>query len=128
MSVNNFGRKCTVRPGLGTTTPWLPIILPRFIIDWEHTIVMTMCVQIAKQGGRSYNSNGYLWHYYEHIVGCTSEVKHIPLMVQPSTIPQADEDLYVDLGLPSGLSGLPVTSRRNAEKQAFAKVTYQRTM
>lgn len=96
-------------------------------IDWQHTIVMTMCVQIAKQGGRSYNSNGYLWHYYEHIVGM-----HFREAVEtyPSdggsalTIPEADEDLFVDLGLPSGL--LWATRNIDAtQKNGFAKSPYQ---
>ena len=96
-------------------------------IDWAHTIVMTMCVQIAKQGGRSYNSNGFLWHYYEHIVGM-----HFREAVETYprdggsvlTIPEADESLYVDLGLPSGL----LWATRNVDarqKNGFAKSAYQ---
>lgn len=96
-------------------------------IDWEHTIVMTMCVQIAKQGGRSYNSNGYLWHYYEHIVGMhfSEAVETYPRDEGSAlTIPEADEDLYVDLGLPSGL--LWATRNIDAtQKNGFAKSPYQ---
>lgn len=96
-------------------------------IDWEHTVVMTMCVQIAKQGGRSYNSNGYLWHYYEHIVGMhfREAVETYPNNGDSAlTIPQADEDLYVDLGLPSGL--LWATRNIDAtQKNGFAKSPYQ---
>lgn len=96
-------------------------------IDWEHTIIMTMCVQIAKQGGRSYNSNGYLWHYYEHIVGMhfREAVETYPSESGSAlTIPQADEDLYVDLGLPSGL--LWATRNIDAtQKNGFAKSAYQ---
>lgn len=96
-------------------------------IDWEHTIVMTMCVQIAKQGGRSYNSNGYLWHYYEHVAGLhfREAVETYPTDSGSAlTIPQADEELYVDLGLPSGL----LWATRNidaAQKNGFAKSPYQ---
>jgi hypothetical protein len=96
-------------------------------IDWEHTVVMTMCVQTAKQGGRSYNSNGYLWHYYEHIVGMhfREAVETYPNNGDsPLSIPQADEDLYVDLGLPSGL----LWATRNidvTQKNGFAKSPYQ---
>ena len=95
-------------------------------IDWEHTVVMTMCVQIAKQGGRSYNSNGFLWHYYEHIVGMhfREAVETYPREGGSAlTIPQADEDLYVDLGLPSGL----LWATRNVDarqKNGFAKSAY----
>lgn len=96
-------------------------------IDWEHTIVMTMCVQIAKQGGRSYNSNGYLWHYYEHIVGMhfREAVETYPTDGGSAlTIPEADEDLYVDLGLPSGL--LWATRNIDAtQKNGFAKSAFQ---
>lgn len=96
-------------------------------IDWEHTVVMTMCVQIAKQGGRSYNSNGYLWHYYEHIVGMhfREAVETYPTDGgSVLTIPEADEDLYVDLGLPSGL--LWATRNIDAtQKNGFAKSPYQ---
>lgn len=95
-------------------------------IDWEHTVVMTMCVQIAKQGGRSYNSNGYLWHYYEHIVGMhfREAVETYPTDGGSAlTIPEADEDLYVDLGLPSGL--LWATRNIDAtQKNGFAKSPY----
>lgn len=96
-------------------------------IDWQHTVVMTMCIQIAKQGGRSYNSDGYLWHYYEHIVGM-----HFREAVETYprdggsvlTIPEADEDLYVDLGLPSGL--LWATRNIDAtQKNGFAKSAFQ---
>ena len=96
-------------------------------IDWQHTVVMTMCVQIAKQGGRSYNSNGFLWHYYEHIVGMhfREAVETYPREGGSAlTIPQADEDLYVDLGLPSGL----LWATRNVDgrqKNGFAKSAYQ---
>lgn len=92
-------------------------------IDWEHTVVMTMCVQIAKQGGRSYNSNGYLWHYYEHIVGMhfREAVETYPNNGDSAlAIPEAIEDLYVDLGLPSGL----LWATRNVDatqKNGFAK-------
>lgn len=96
-------------------------------IDWEHTVIMTMCVQIAKQGGRSYNSNGYLWHYYEHIVGMhfREAVKTYPRDGDSLlTIPEAEEDLYVDLGLPSGL--LWATRNIDAtQKNGFAKSPYQ---
>lgn len=96
-------------------------------IDWEHTVVMTMCVQIAKQGGRSYNSNGYLWHYYEHIVGMhfREAVETYPREGGSAlTIPEADETLYVDLGLPSGL--LWATRNIDAtQKNGFAKSPYQ---
>lgn len=96
-------------------------------IDWEHTVVMTMCVQIAKQGGRSYNSNGYLWHYYEHIVGMhfREAVETYPRESGSAlTIPEADESLYVDLGLPSGL--LWATRNIDAtQKNGFAKSPYQ---
>lgn len=96
-------------------------------IDWEHTVVMTMCVQIAKQGGRSYNSNGYLWHYYEHIVGMhfREAVETYPTDSGSAlTIPEADEELYVDLGLPSGL--LWATRNIDAtQKNGFAKSPYQ---
>lgn len=96
-------------------------------IDWEHTVVMTMCVQIAKQGGRSYNSNGYLWHYYEHIVGMhfREAVETYPRDGGSAlTIPEAVEDLYVDLGLPSGL--LWATRNIDAtQKNGFAKSPYQ---
>lgn len=96
-------------------------------IDWEHTVVMTMCVQIAKQGGRSYNSNGYLWHYYENIVGMhfREAVETYPTDSGSAlTIPEAVEDLYVDLGLPSGL----LWATRNVDatqKNGFAKSAYQ---
>lgn len=96
-------------------------------IDWEHTVVMTMCVQIAKQGGRSYNSNGYLWHYYEHIVGMhfREAVETYPNNGDSAlSIPQADEDLYVDLGLPSGL--LWATRNIDAtQKNGFTKNVIQ---
>lgn len=96
-------------------------------IDWEHTIVMTMCVQIAKKGGRSYNSNGYLWHYYEHIVGMhfREAVETYPTDGGSAlTIPEADEELYVDLGLPSGL--LWATRNIDAtQKNGFAKSAFQ---
>ena len=96
-------------------------------IDWEHTVVMTMCVQIAKQGGRSYNSNGYLWHYYEHIVGMhfREAIETYPRDGGSAlSIPEADESLYVDLGLPSGL----LWATRNidaSQKNGFAKSPYQ---
>lgn len=96
-------------------------------IDWEHTVVMTMCVQTAKQGGRSYNSNGYLWHYYEHLVGIhfREAVETYPTDSGSAlTIPKADEELYVDLGLPSGL----LWATRNidvTQKNGFAKSPYQ---
>lgn len=96
-------------------------------IDWEHTVVMTMCVQIAKQGGRSYNSNGYLWHYYEHIVGMhfREAVETYPRDGGSAlSIPQANEGLYVDMGLPSGL----LWATRNidaSQKNGFAKSEYQ---
>lgn len=96
-------------------------------IDWEHTVIMTMCVQIAKQGGRSYNSNGYLWHYYEHIAGMhfREAVETYPTDGgSVLTIPEADENLYVDLGLPSGL----LWAARNidvTQKNGFAKSAYQ---
>ena len=96
-------------------------------IDWAHTVVMTMCVQVAKQGGRSYNSNGYLWHYYEHIVGMhfREAVETYPRDGGSAlTIPEANEDLYVDLGLPSGL--LWATRNIDAtQKNGFAKSPYQ---
>lgn len=96
-------------------------------IDWEHTIVMTMCVQIAKQGGRSYNSNAYLWHYYEHIAGMhfREAVETYPRDGGSAlTIPEANESLYVDLGLPSGL--LWATCNIDAtQKNGFAKSPYQ---
>lgn len=96
-------------------------------IDWEHTVVMTMCVQIARQGGRTYNSNGYLWHYYEHIAGMhfREAVETYPNNGDsPLSIHQADEDLYVDLGLPSGL----LWATRNidvTQKNGFAKNVIQ---
>lgn len=96
-------------------------------IDWAHTVVMTMCVQVAKQGGRSYNSNGYLWHYYEHIVGMhfREAVETYPRESGSAlTIPEADEDLYVDLGLPSGL----LWATRNVDarqKNGFAKSAFE---
>lgn len=96
-------------------------------IDWEHTVVMTMCVQIAKQGGRSYNSNGYLWHYYEHIVGMhfREAVETYPTDSGSAlTIPEPIEDLYVDMGLPSGL--LWATRNIDAtQKNGFAKSAFQ---
>lgn len=96
-------------------------------IDWEHTVIMTMCVQIAKQGGRSYNSNGYLWHYYEHIAGMhfREAVETYPTDSGSAlTIPEADETLYVDLGLPSGL--LWATRNIDAtQKNGFSKSAYQ---
>jgi uncharacterized protein (TIGR02145 family) len=86
-----------------------------------------MCIQTARQGGRSYNSNGYLWHYYEHIVGMhfREAVETYPNNGDsPLSIPQADEDLYVDLGLPSGL--LWATRNIDArQKNGFAKSSYQ---
>ena len=96
-------------------------------IDWAHTVVMTMCLQVAKQGGRSYNSNGYLWHYYEHIVGMhfREAVETYPRDGGSAlTIPEAVEDLYVDMGLPSGL--LWATRNIDAtQKNGFAKSALQ---
>lgn len=96
-------------------------------INWQNTVVMTMCVQIAKQGGRSYNSNGFLWHYYEHIAGMhfSEAVETYPTDSGSAlTIPQADEGLYVDLGLPSGL--LWATRNIDAtQKNGFAKYPNQ---
>lgn len=95
-------------------------------IDWSHTVVMTMCVQTARQGGRSYNSDGFLWHYYEHIVGMhfREAVETYPRDGGSAlTIPEADENLYVDLGLPSGLlwatRNIDATQKNGLAKSAF---------
>ena len=92
-------------------------------IDWEHTVVMTMCVQVRRVGGRTLNSDGYLWHYYEHLAGLhfREAVETYPNAGgEDLAIPEPDEDLYVDLGLPSGL----LWSTRNVDatkKNGFAE-------
>lgn len=95
--------------------------------DPSAMIMCTACFQTRKRQGKTLYSPGFLWHWGDNVDGLHFDAA---LQTYPSadrqqlpTIP-VDDDLWVDLGLPSGT----LWATRNldaAQKNGFAASPYQ---
>lgn len=96
--------------------------------DPSALIMCTACFQTRKRQGKTLYSPGFLWHWGDNVEGLHFDAA---LQTYPSadrrqlpTIP-VDDDLWVDLGLPSGtLWATRNLDERNKNKFASSTFTY----
>lgn len=105
----------------------ITLSLPKVTRDISDSILITGCFQVRKDGSRLLCSEGYLWHWSDNVAGLTfpEALATYPGDNNVLNIPQHDDsDLYVDMGLPSGL--LWATHNIDlTQKNGFAASTFQ---
>lgn len=105
----------------------ITLSLPKQARDISDSILITCCFQVRKDGSRIICSDGYLWHWSDNVAGLTfpEALATYPGDNKVLNIPQHDDsDLYVDMGLPSGI----LWATRNidlTQKNGFAASPFQ---
>lgn len=105
----------------------ITLSLPKQARDISDSILLTCCFQVRKDGSRILCSDGYLWHWSDNVAGLTfpEALATYPGDNNVLNIPQHDDsDLYVDMGLPSGI----LWATRNidlTQKNGFAASPFQ---
>lgn len=105
----------------------ITLSLPKQTRDISDSVLITCCFQVRKDGSRILCSDGYLWHWSDNVAGLTftEALATYPGNNNVLNIPQHDDsDLYVDMGLPSGI----IWATRNidlTQKNGFAAYPFQ---
>lgn len=105
----------------------ITLSLPKVTRDISDSILITGCFQVRKDGSRLLCSEGYLWHWSDNVAGLTfpEALATYPGDNNVLNIPQHDDsDLYIDMGLPSGI----LWATRNidiTQKNGFAASPFQ---
>lgn len=105
----------------------ITLSLPKQTRDISDSVLITCCFQVRKNGSRILCSDGYLWHWSDNVAGLTfpEALATYPGDNNVLNIPQHDDsDLYVDMGLPSGI----LWATRNidlTQKNGFAASPFQ---
>ena len=105
----------------------ITLSLPKQTRDLSDSVLLTCCFQVRKDGSRILCSDGYLWNWSDNVAGLTfpEALATYPGDNNVLNIPQHDDsELYVDMGLPSGL----LWATRNidlTQKNGFAASPFQ---
>lgn len=105
----------------------ITLSLPKQTRDISDSILITCCFQVRKDRSSILCSDGYLWHWSDNVAGLTfpEALATYPGDNNVLSIPQHDDsDLYVDMGLPSGI----LWATRNidlTQKNGFAASPFQ---
>lgn len=105
----------------------ITLSLPKQTRDISDSVLITCCFQVRKNGSRILCSDGYIWHWSDNVAGLTfpEALATYPGNNNVLNIPQhEDYELYVDMGLPSGI----LWATRNidlTQKNGFAASPFQ---